>query len=67
MQPFVTFADPSGSEVTINISQIAYIVSVEAQSYHVHFANGANLSLSTPHGVSLLDYLKSLRLEAKAA
>jgi hypothetical protein len=70
MRPFITFSDPSGSEVTINIQQIAYIVSVEANTYQVHFANGGQLSLSTQRGTSLLDYLQSLTLlsnEAPAA
>ena len=66
MQPFITFSDPSGSEVTINIRNIAYIVSVEANSYQVHFVNGGHLSLSTARGVSLLDYLQSLSLMPKA-
>ena len=65
MHPFVTFSDPSGSEVTINVAQIAYIVTVETTSYQVHFINGSSLSLSTQRGVSLLEYLKSLTLEPK--
>ena len=65
MQPFITFSDPSGSEVTINIQQISYIVSVEANSYQVHFVNGGHLSLSTQRGVSLLEYLQSLTLMPK--
>jgi hypothetical protein len=47
MRPFVKFSDPSGSEVTINVEQIAYIVTVESKSYQVHFVNGSSLSLST--------------------
>jgi hypothetical protein len=66
MRPFITFSDPSGSEVTINTQQIAYIVSVEARSYQVHFVNGANLNLSTPRGASLIEYLNSLTLQPKA-
>jgi hypothetical protein len=67
MRPFITFSDPSGSVVTINVQQIAYIVTVESNSYQVHFVNGATLSLSTQRGVSLLEYLQSLTLEPKAA
>lgn len=67
MRPFVTFSDPSGSEVTINIQQIAYIVTVGSSSYQVHFVNGANLSLSTQRGISLLEYLESLTLQPQAA
>jgi hypothetical protein len=65
MRPFVKFSDPSGSEVTINVEQIAYIVTVESNSYQVHFVNGTNLSLSTQRGTSLLEYLQSLTLEPK--
>ena len=46
--------------------QIAYIVTVESNSYQVHFINGCSLSLSTQRGISLLEYLKSLTLEPKA-
>jgi hypothetical protein len=67
MCPFITFSDPSGSEVTINIQQIAYIVSVEANTYQVHFVNGGHLSLSTQRGTSLLDYVQSLTLLPKEA
>jgi hypothetical protein len=66
MRPFVKFSDPSGSEVTINVEQIAYIVTVEAHSYQVHFVNGSSLSLSTQRGTSLLEYLESFTLEPKA-
>ena len=66
MRQFITFSDPSGSEVTINLQQISYIVSVEANSYQVHFVNGGHLSLSTARGISLLDYLQSLTLLPKA-
>jgi hypothetical protein len=65
MHQFVKFSDPSGSEVTINIEQIAYIVSVEATSYQVHLINGGSLSLSTVRGNSLLEYLESLTLLPK--
>ena len=67
MHQFVKFSDPSGSEVTINIEQISYIVSVEAGSYQVHFVNGSNLSLSTLRGTTLLEYLETVTLLPKEA